>query len=52
VLELTKDMVELDAPLFSQTESTIAAGDLADGAVAVQVHKLMFYHITIKYHYD
>ncbi|KAL7078281.1 hypothetical protein ACQ4LE_002730 [Meloidogyne hapla] len=36
-LELHNDMVELDIPLFCTNESTLMAGDLAEGNVAVQV---------------
>ncbi|KAL3099044.1 hypothetical protein niasHS_001032 [Heterodera schachtii] len=43
VLELVNDnMVELDTPLlFCQTETTVAAGELADGSVVVQVTPTM-----------
>ncbi|CAK5046648.1 unnamed protein product [Meloidogyne enterolobii] len=38
-LELHNDMIELDTPLFCTNESTLMAGDLAEGNVAVQVCK-------------
>lgn len=37
VLELGSDMVELEAPLFITSETTVAAGELATGSLAVQV---------------
>lgn len=43
VLELETDMVELDAALFITTETTIAAGELATGSIAVQVGRFLFY---------
>jgi len=39
-LELHNDMIELDTPLFCTNESTLMAGDLAEGNVAVQVYYL------------
>uniref|UniRef100_A0A915LJG3 Cleavage and polyadenylation specificity factor subunit 1 n=1 Tax=Meloidogyne javanica TaxID=6303 RepID=A0A915LJG3_MELJA len=36
-LELHNDMIELDTPLFCTNESTLMAGDLAEGNVAVQI---------------
>jgi hypothetical protein len=39
VLELETDMVELDAPLFITSETTVAAGELATGSIAVQVRQ-------------
>ncbi|VDK82154.1 unnamed protein product [Litomosoides sigmodontis] len=36
-LETDNDLVELEAPIFATSESTIAAGELADGGLAVQV---------------
>uniref|UniRef100_A0A158Q7F8 CPSF_A domain-containing protein n=1 Tax=Elaeophora elaphi TaxID=1147741 RepID=A0A158Q7F8_9BILA len=36
-LETDNDLVELEAPIFSTSESTIAAGELADGGLAIQV---------------
>lgn len=37
ILELGEDMVELEEPLFLSDEPTVAAGELADGGLAVQV---------------
>uniref|UniRef100_A0A1I7WN59 MMS1_N domain-containing protein n=1 Tax=Heterorhabditis bacteriophora TaxID=37862 RepID=A0A1I7WN59_HETBA len=37
VLELGEEMVELEDPLFITSEPTVAAGELADGGLAVQV---------------
>jgi hypothetical protein len=37
VLELANDMVELDAEIFCYTESTILAGDMANGMISLQV---------------
>ncbi|ETN80387.1 hypothetical protein NECAME_09228, partial [Necator americanus] len=36
ILELGEDMVELEEPLFLSDEPTVAAGELADGGLAVQ----------------
>ncbi|KHN80691.1 putative cleavage and polyadenylation specificity factor subunit 1 [Toxocara canis] len=36
-LETDNDLVELEAPIFVTSESTIAAGELADGGLSVQV---------------
>uniref|UniRef100_A0A9J2PBZ7 Cleavage/polyadenylation specificity factor A subunit C-terminal domain-containing protein n=1 Tax=Ascaris lumbricoides TaxID=6252 RepID=A0A9J2PBZ7_ASCLU len=36
-LETDNDLVELEAPVFITSESTIAAGELADGGLSVQV---------------
>uniref|UniRef100_A0A158P6D2 CPSF_A domain-containing protein n=1 Tax=Angiostrongylus cantonensis TaxID=6313 RepID=A0A158P6D2_ANGCA len=40
ILELGDDMVELEEPLFLSDEPTVAAGELADGGLAVQVTSL------------
>ncbi|KHJ89410.1 CPSF A subunit region [Oesophagostomum dentatum] len=40
ILELGEDMVELEEPLFLSDEPTVAAGELADGGLAVQVTSL------------
>ncbi|WKY05418.1 hypothetical protein Q1695_005989 [Nippostrongylus brasiliensis] len=40
ILELGDDMVELEEPLFLSDEPTVAAGELADGSLAVQVTSL------------
>ena len=37
VLELGAEMIELESPLFITAETTILAGELAEGRVAVQV---------------
>lgn len=37
VLELEDEMVEIEQPIFVVDEQTITAGELADGAIAVQV---------------
>ncbi|GMR47599.1 hypothetical protein PMAYCL1PPCAC_17794, partial [Pristionchus mayeri] len=37
VLELGDEMLEIDLPIFIVDEQTITAGELADGAIAVQV---------------
>lgn len=37
VLELGNDMVELEAPIFITSETTVQAGELATGSIAVQV---------------
>uniref|UniRef100_A0A915DJB3 Cleavage/polyadenylation specificity factor A subunit N-terminal domain-containing protein n=1 Tax=Ditylenchus dipsaci TaxID=166011 RepID=A0A915DJB3_9BILA len=37
VLELENDMVELEEPLFLTSETTVAAGEMANGSVVVQV---------------
>uniref|UniRef100_A0A0M3K416 CPSF_A domain-containing protein n=1 Tax=Anisakis simplex TaxID=6269 RepID=A0A0M3K416_ANISI len=36
-LETDNDLIELEAPIFITSESTIAAGELADGGLSVQV---------------
>ncbi|VDK42592.1 unnamed protein product [Gongylonema pulchrum] len=36
-LETDNDLVELETPIFITSETTIAAGELADGGLAVQV---------------
>ena len=40
VLELGEEMVELEEALFVTSEPTIAAGELADGGLAVQITSL------------
>ncbi|CAJ0592153.1 unnamed protein product [Cylicocyclus nassatus] len=40
LIELGEDMVELEEPLFLSDEPTVAAGELADGGLAVQVTSL------------
>ncbi|GMT23540.1 hypothetical protein PFISCL1PPCAC_14837 [Pristionchus fissidentatus] len=37
VLELEDEMIEIEQPIFIVDEQTITAGELADGAIAVQV---------------
>ncbi|KAM3728993.1 putative cleavage and polyadenylation specificity factor subunit [Dirofilaria immitis] len=36
-LETDNDLIELEAPIFATSEPTIAAGELADGGLAVQI---------------
>lgn len=36
-LETENDLVELETPLFITAETTIAAGELAEGALSIQV---------------
>lgn len=38
VLELGNDMIELEAPIFITSETTVEAGELATGSIAVQVY--------------
>ncbi|VDN50784.1 unnamed protein product [Dracunculus medinensis] len=37
ILETDNDLVELETPIFITSESTVAAGELADGGISVQV---------------
>lgn len=47
VLELENDMVELERPIFITSDTTVAAGELANGSIAVQV--ITFSHESSKF---
>lgn len=52
ILELGAEMVELEEPIFITAEPTVAAGELADGGMAVQVtFDLLLFDLRLEFLY-
>lgn len=49
VLELENDMVELERPIFLTSETTVAAGELHNGLISVQVCFFSLFVFSNKY---